>query len=897
MASPNHGSFHERLSHLLQTHPVNADQSLARSALMWLSVARRPLRAHELWIALQIEGSRGSEHMERLLSEKAYVDEQEAASSLRHLLGGLIKMTKDASDPNKINVALCDAELRTYLGHIDDATAEGDSVRSLAFSTPQAHIFLASVCMAICSVSTLHLAHAHDDTRVSSLVLYSWSYWNAHFSLSGYTLANENAANVANSMVFGVSKDVLVLLLSLNDFITGPLTFRSDTNRLECAASIQRAQRAIEQPMVLLSAIVRQEGYAATLQGARQIFEASKYSHAGPRSALPQKRDSRVEHHHQGPLPEGKDSGVLLNGSTAGSKVGTLRIDNILAETEFLFGETERQTVHAFAEVARGLRSVCVAFATHALYAHLCRQYDGGWSPMDVLVNAAEWMEALASYPYWQEIPEAISHNPLAISDTSDENYEAARLVLEHIKSAGPSSLPTSDKSLPRLSHESGSSKPPVGISAARWYAATAVSRATNWASPATPGSTFTINDVRSLSHRTSSFASFTSQMLTPDDPLRFLQPFIPNALRGFYRKRMTPLLGRITHSSIADTLDQLGSGALTGRFNDNWPLLKSALLSDGYRAAAAYVGIAILLNHVRRTLFPWMGTYMFHDPMEDLRLVLSRPDVFLDQVLSFSLGWAIFSYAQKYACDILGGLAMGLLLLDNDRAPQATLHSAATGDTATLAASPKPVPEPLMRAARVGYILWALSAADYIFARTANTISFLLALRRLLLPRSPSEHLALTTTLKSHLPALPLVALQLHTYTTTALWPLSRAALLGAASGSPGLLLLPASAAAACWAVLRFRARLYMAIQLAGMFVALALAVAGSALLAAEFAADPLGLAGSAAAAERLGRSVRGGLPRGAAERIQVLAGGRGRGTGPAEAPLPGRVGEACGQ
>ncbi len=72
----------------------------------------------------------------------------------------------------------------------------------MGFSTAQAHIVLASVSMVICSVTTLRLAHVHDTTVASCLTLYAWENWGTHLSLSGISLANGSAADLADTMIF-----------------------------------------------------------------------------------------------------------------------------------------------------------------------------------------------------------------------------------------------------------------------------------------------------------------------------------------------------------------------------------------------------------------------------------------------------------------------------------------------------------------------------------------------------------------------------------------------------------------------------------------------------------------------------------------------------------------------
>ncbi|KAK3317409.1 hypothetical protein B0T19DRAFT_469064 [Cercophora scortea] len=847
MASLTHARFQEELGRLVQAHPGEAYLFIARSALMWLSIAERPLRAHELWIALQVEESKDVEHIERLLTDSAYVDEAKAVSSLRDMLGSLVSFSSSPDDaarnPNPaghVYVSLCDPELRTFLNYLGDLDVP-EQLLTLAFSTSQAHIFAASVCMVICSVSTLHLANVHDETVASSLTLYAWSHWGSHLALSGVSLANANAAGLADSMIFGVCTDVLVLLLSLNDFVTGPITFPATEDRTRCAALVREVQEALERPLFLLAIAVQHEAYSQILQGARQIFEASKYS-SGPSTTPAAAAESTTSSVFVPGL------GVSSKTASTTSKVTTLHIDNLLTSTQPLLGEGERQVVVGFAEAARGLRSLCMLV------------------PLDILINAANWMEAVASYPFWHELPKFTSHNPLVISNTADPNYDTALLVLSRLRKDG-SRPPASTTRVASQLATTASKSLPLGISPSRYYAAATIDKL-NALRSGKP-TTFTINDLRLLnSQRTSSFATFPFQLSqTSTPPASALAPFIPASLRRFYHATLTPLFSRFIAPTILKPLDDFGSGAFTGGLSSTWPLLKSALLASGYRTALAHFAIAIILHHIRGILTPWLNAYMWYTPMEDLRLALSNPDVFLDTALSFSWSWVLFSYAQKYVCDLLGGLTIGLLIIDEGRVPPNVLE--------TLQSTPAAIPffERLMEAGKIGYIAWIFGTVDYIFTRAVNTVAFLVAWYKLL-AGGDAEYIALGNIVKSHWMKLPLMAWQLFYYVRQGFWPLIWGSVLCAVIGQPGLLLVFLGVIGGVTALIKFRSTFFMALEVSGLFVVLGFVVVVLALLGVEFADDPLGLKASTAVARKRGIRARGVLPPGANGRTQILSG-----------------------
>ena len=847
MASLGHEHFRDEFRSLIERHEKPEDRSLARSALMWLSVTQRPLRSHELWIALQVGESKDLEHIERLLTEPGYVDERKAASSLQELVGGLVSLRTDPGDSGKIYASLSDPELRTFLGHLGDDASVPDDWLSVAFSSSQAHIIAATVSMVICSATTLRLAHVHDKTIASGLILYAWEHWHTHLSLSRMSLDNESGAFLTDTMVFGVCTDVLVFLLSISDFVTGPVTFPSTGNKTEAWALVKQAQDLLERPIILLSAVVRHRGYSQTLQGARQIYESSKYlSNA-----------SRLR-----PAREGASAAPLLQSETAispysvGSKVGTLRVDKAIRDTEQYFRQSERQLLRAFAESSRGLRLLAVTIARAPLYDELLKLHSSPWSPLDILVRAANWLEAVASYPYWYDIPERNAFDFLAVEDASDENYDAAALVLSRLQPSDPAKIaPPPHAYVPRTF------VPPASISSIRWRVACVLDRAKSLL-PGSSAPSFTINEVRLLNRRTSSFSSLPSELQASGDHLEYLYPLIPNSLRRFYRGKITAWAGL----GIFKSLDDFSAGAFTGGLSQNWPRLKSAIVAEGYRKATVYFGIAILLHQIRRILFPWFCSYMWYEPLEDLRLALSNPEVLLDVSLSFSWPYVVFMYGLKYICDLLAGVVMGLLIIDNGRIPPETLEQVKDTPAAI------PYLERFMEAIKVGYICWIFATIEYIFARAVNTFSFVIAYWKLL-SGGDAEHIALGNILKEHWTKLPLNAWQLFYYAREAFWPLIWGAILCTLLGQPGLLVLVLVTVAGVVSILKFRSTFFIALEVSGLFIAIGFVALTAVLLGAEFIDDPIGLKSSTEMIRKRGNKARSELPPGANSRTQILS------------------------
>ncbi|KAK4112424.1 hypothetical protein N656DRAFT_779282 [Canariomyces notabilis] len=881
MAILDHDSFMDELSHLLSSHPSELDLPLARSALMLLSVAQRPLRAHEIWIALQIDASKDTGHIERLLSDSAYMDDQEAAASLRKLLGSLISTKHDSTDParSKVYVTLCDPELRTFLNHMGGLGLP-DSMLSFGFSTSQAHRFAASVCMVICSLTTLHLAHVHDETIASSLVLYAWAHWNAHLELSGDTLENENAAGLADQMMHGVCTDVLVLLLALNDFLTGPIAILISHDRTQGTALVKKTQTALARQLQLLGVLVQHGEFCKSLQTARQVFEASRKTGVAP----------------------GSQTSMSTSITKVRSGMETLKVDRVLNRTETLFDEGTRTMVSSFADMARGLRSLAVLLARPPLYEELLREYSIGctWSPLDILVNAANWMEIVASYPFWGEVPTAGSSNPLIVTDTNDPNYEAALLVLSRLRKDG---APPPRKESDLVSSQlvaSGSRKATnleLEISSLHWNAARLVYKLKSLPSRGILGATFTINDPRRLhARRTSSFASFPIEMTgnSSATPASLIEPLdkwfgpssflIPQSQRRFHRRRITPLLDVLSRSSFAVALDAFSAGAFSGTQADNWLNIKAALLADGYRAALALLLTAGILHQIRRMLFPWMGQWMWYRPLDDLRLALSNPDVFLEQSLAYTWGWALISYAQKWLFDVAGAILAAVVALAGEAAlsnpPQripgfmleasrSQYHS--NGGTGSLPESVVLWMERVTAAGKVGYLVWVLSTAEYIFGRGVNTVSWVIAYYKLL-AGGDAEHIALGNALKENWTKVPLTLWQFLYYLKGALWPLIWGSVVCAIVGQPGLLILVLAVVGVVTALTKYRSTFYIALEVSGMFVFGGLLLLTVALMALDFYDDPMGLDVTTGVARKMGNQARRVLPQGAGSRIQIL-------------------------
>lgn len=358
------------------------------------------------------------------------------------------------------------------------------------------------------------------------------------------------------------------------------------------------------------------------------------------------------------------------------------------------------------------------------------------------------------------------------------------------------------------------------------------------------------MNDTHLRRQHPSSFAAIPVHLYLPaGNPLRQIRLLIPDCAPWLPRKATTPLLSWLP-DSILPKFEALFSISRANFSSQNSSKrLKDALLADGYRVAFLQAVVAILINHIRRTLVPWLGAFMFYHPMDDLRLALSNPDVFVDQTLSYSWSWAFFSHLQTYLFGVLAILTTQVLLLNNGRLPRSTQERFRSSPRAVIVSL-----EGAMHLCRIATGVYMLMTLDYIFCRGTHTISCLIAVSKLL-AGNKAEHQALSQALVAPWSKVPIVALMLWLYVRHALVPTFSGALRFAALGRPGLLITLLSAAGGVASTIRWRARLYILLEMSPMFVVLGFLGMTLVLLAKEFVSDSPGLNSSPVGLNRQAR------------------------------------------
>ncbi|KAG7125016.1 hypothetical protein HYQ46_010590 [Verticillium longisporum] len=202
-----------------------------------------------------------------------------------------------------------------------------------------------------------------------------------------------------------------------------------------------------------------------------------------------------------------------------------------------------------------------------------------------------------------------------------------------------------------------------------------------------------------------------------------------------------------------------------------NGRLVWDALFDDGLARAAARFVVAILTNHVRRMLLPWLGAWM----------ASGSPHLFLDAQLLASapaaFGGVALMMAQKAVVDLLGGAAARMVV-----------GADANGAPRTARDDPR---RRRVEVATVGVLVWALAAAEYVQARTFHAVAVVIAVWKLVSGPSEVHRVVLGEVLARRWAGVPLCAWWVVYYLRFAAGPMVWGACASAARGRPGMLAL----------------------------------------------------------------------------------------------------------
>ena len=682
------------------------------------------------------------------------IDDYEGVLLLRNLLGGFISMKQDSTNPHNVYVSL-DPRLDGFGGATDGV--EDSEPKGINFSNPQAHLHVARSCTLICSHAALHV----EEENVS-LIQYAWTHWSTHLSMSAGALTSTDTAGLVERMIRGACTNTMLLLLSLNDFVTGPITFSTGHDRPRCVALVKQAQLSLERPMLVLMRILR--------------------------------------------------CGEYWSPETAG----------------------EGQPDRIVAEAARGLRCTAVVFKKSPLYEELLREYGPVRPPVNILVNVADWMEKVATYLFRRRARAAASHNSPVVTNADDTATVLSKLDnTRHPPAENGSTTPAQQQ----LSAQATQAE--FNISPLHWHPARLIYKLQDLYR--VPSTTFTINNLNPLKHP-SSFTSLPSAIAgvssLPPTPLslflRYLDPqLLPPTLQSLYLIHLHPVFT-----------------TLTSHFNVT-PTLPTTIPTTGHpEFTALNLLTATLLNHLRRTFVPSLGQSLYHaDPLTDLRLAISNPDVFVREMLGGdtnngrwpSWGWWIWRrWAAMAAWEVA---CLGMLPSwgwDGDGETQGRMAAVV----------------------RVGHLVWVLGAVEDGFARGMDAAAWLVAGSRLL-DGGQVGRAALRMAVEGYWVRAAIALWQLGWYLKNGVLPLVWGSLLCASRGQPGLLATVCGVVGGVLVVLKYRSTFYIALEISGMFLFLGFVLIGLMVLGLEAVDDPLGLDRSTRVAKARGDRARSFLSR----------------------------------
>ncbi|EFX06392.1 hypothetical protein CMQ_6713 [Grosmannia clavigera kw1407] len=297
---------------------------------------------------------------------------------------------------------------------------------------------------------------------------------------------------------------------------------------------------------------------------------------------------------------------------------------------------------------------------------------------------------------------------------------------------------------------------------------------------------------------------------------------------------------------SVSTGLDEKGSGR--GLVAPVWTMMQAYMFRGGGTSGAAYLAVAVLLHQVRRTLCPELGDYVLSNAGEDWRLVLARPDVFLEQVL-VTASWRrlLQSSVQKRALDVVAGGGCSLLLAADDGVLAAVVQRGigllSRGGHPAMA---RTVMRRIKDTAAMVLVLWLFSCIEYAMTRVFSSGALAYAVGSMLLSAAgdgavdgaaAANRAVLERALtQDSVSAVLLAWSQLVAYPIWGIFPLLCTA-VGAAVDrrQPGLLVAVLAASASMYALLQYRSRLYIAIETSGLFVVLTFSALSGILLAAD--------------------------------------------------------------
>ncbi|KAH8649283.1 hypothetical protein BX600DRAFT_474869 [Xylariales sp. PMI_506] len=366
----------------------------------------------------------------------------------------------------ELRTSTAESEVLDYLGSIVDICSDGtlqfkhpsiqkalmrtDSAgmnpgsERFKFTIQEANRTASELCMACCRSTLSTHMNAFADWR-PPLVQYAWNYWAFHLKSSqyGFMTVNDAAhmrhmieANPSlksawndqhdlemefNKMFETITKDTLVYLEALIDFISRPLmAVPGRFSDREYVLSLQRAQESLGPPSMDLCAFHKSlvSSLSSQLQIAqRQIREAVD---------KPDKQSSITVAQSRAADKAGKAKSKLLGQP---STVQKLHLDDYLESNPGI--PRLAGSPKLLLDITRNLRVVAMRFAVDPIYSALLATAGGStFSPLHPIAYVAQLFEDGGTYPYWDTHPPARDLMEAFICPQKDPEYASAKFVL-----------------------------------------------------------------------------------------------------------------------------------------------------------------------------------------------------------------------------------------------------------------------------------------------------------------------------------------------------------------------------------------------------------------------------------------------------------------------------------
>lgn len=739
-------------------------------------------------------------------------DEIKAVSVIEELLGKkALEYTRQPGLANGLCVRLALSSRKFEVNGEDFF----DLVQGIDFKKSEAHQYALSVCLGICRVTTLGFGNLRNERpHLLGLVTYAWTYWSVHHRLAyNYVLLSDryllNAALMEQlrCTTRDVLFDTVKLLIELNGRLipfANQLTHDGVDERILLGKD---ALDLLHLPLCLLSNMIKVapvdpiREMSEDLAMGRRICRNSMYLQPTDRTMAEESLSRTFPSGlHYNMVPDTIPAFTVTtherptaNLARAWPGFSGLNTDILLTVVK---GQTAlgscRETIVILVEAARQIRLLSMLIA-HDLSKNPAFTTT---TSLETLVNVADFLEALACYPFWDLMPKPYSEQYFEVAET----HPGSRVYL---------------------------------------------GRYLDWAN----------NEKSFIEHREDLRARVGSSGQKPNTQTRLSssqhfalglkRDIFPRPNNGPWDDQTDTSNGKRGPSPGARIFAHLHQVSI---FPDLGPVdwvylqVKLALISDGCISALAKITMAIVANHVRTIFVPWLGIGIWQNPLEQLRLARSNPEVFLDEFHAQTWAFILFSLAQSGALESLAYTTVRKVA--NSQLVENRLLAKYRGENPALGV--------------VWYITWLFTSVEYLFSAGVVLFAVILAFWKLARGGSETANLALWMVIGNHWPKMIFTGGQMVYFLFVQFLPVLSIAVESAADGCIGLSLFIAGLVALVRAIIVYRSFFFIALEASGMFVAIGWFLVGCWILLAWFWDDPAGVKHTVAHAMRSGEVAR---------------------------------------